>query len=121
MENANFTCECTLGIDCTQPYWSLENEGITIITAENNDKDKVRFAERGINYTSTSASTTFITIPDRVENNNTLISCAAVLFGGVEFSNPQVKLIIIGESTCNNYYCNSLIILLILFRSPSTS
>jgi hypothetical protein len=91
MKNATFNCECT---GCF-PYWSLENEGIRIATNDNDDTDS--FIERGITYRSTSDSTTVITIPDRAENNNTLISCAAFISGGSEFSDPPVKLIIIGE------------------------
>ena len=96
MNAANFTCECTLGIACSPPYWILSNEGVIIITSENSG-DEDSFAERGITYSS-SSTTAFITIPDTVKNNNTMISCGAFLFGGNEFSHPPVQLIIIGES-----------------------
>ena len=96
MNAANFTCECTLGIACSPPFWSLDNEGVIITNMENsNDEDS--FAERGITYSS-SSTTAFITIRDTVKNNNTMISCGVFLFGGNEFSHPPVKLIIIGES-----------------------
>jgi hypothetical protein len=95
MINANFTCECITD-GCSQPYWSLENEGKSITTDEPGDKDSL--AECGITYGSTGDSTTFITIPDRVENNNTMISCVVIINGGTEFSEPPVELIIIGES-----------------------
>ena len=96
MNAANFTCECTLGIACGQPFWNLENEGVSITTMENSG-DEERFAERGITY-SISSTTAIITIPDTVENNNTMISCGAFLSGSTEFSRPPVELIIIGES-----------------------
>ena len=95
MRNATFNCECTVGIDCSQPYWHIETNGATITTDD--DRDTVKFAERGITFSTSSDSTmAFISIPDTVENNNTMISCAALLFGGTEFSN-QVELIIVGE------------------------
>ena len=94
MNNASFTCECTVGDDC-QPYWSLDNDGVTITTTDNSDKESL--VERGITFGSGS-TTAFITIPDTEVNNNTLISCAAFLMGGTEFSDPPVELIIIGES-----------------------
>ena len=103
MVNATFNCECTVDDACSQPYWSLENEGNTITTTDNNDKDS--FAQRGITYSSPSTITAVINIPDTVENNNTKISCAAFLFGGTEFS-TAVELIIIGESECLTVYCN---------------
>ena len=122
MGNATFNCECTVGNECRQPYWSIENEGNTITT--NDKKDIDSFDERGITYSNPTTTTAVISIPDTVENNNTKISCVAFLFGGTEFSTP-VKLIIIGESECLTVYCNprdqSIIILLIPFRSPSTS
>ena len=94
--NATINCECTAGSECSQPYWSLETNGATITTED--DRDTHKFAERGITYSNSSDSTTtFISIPDTVVNNNTLISCAALLYGGTEFS-KQVELIIIGES-----------------------
>ena len=97
MNAANFTCECTLDNNaCSPPFWSLVNEGVTITTSESSG-DEDSFAERGITY-SCSSTTAFITIPDTVENNNTMISCGAFLFGGNEFSRPPVELIIIGES-----------------------
>ena len=132
MKNANFTCECTAGIACTPPFWSLTNEGVIIVTSESSG-DEGKFAERGITYSS-SSTTAFITIPDTVENNNTIISCGALLFGGNEFSNPRVKLIIIGESELTksssqlpqatawgDLFIFEIAVLLILFRSPSSS
>ena len=94
MRNATFSCECTHGDFCGQPFWSLENDGSTITT--NNNIDLETFAQRGMTFSST-ATTAVISIPDTVENNNTLVTCAAFLFGGNEFS-AEVELIIIGES-----------------------
>ena len=95
MRNATFSCECTLGDElCNQPHWSLENDGKAIITSDNSDIET--FAQRGITFSSTR-TTTVISIPDTAENNNTLIACAAFLFGAAEFS-AVVELIIIGES-----------------------
>ena len=95
MRNATFSCECMLGDElCNQPYWSLENDGNSITTIDNNDIET--FAQHGITYSSTR-TTAVISIPDTVENNNTLIACAAFLFGSTEFS-AVVALIIIGES-----------------------
>ena len=95
MRNATFSCECTLGDEsCTQPYWSLENDGNLIST--NHEDDIEIFAQRGITYSS-NRITAVISIPDTVENSNTKIFCAAFLFGGNEFS-AVVALIIIGES-----------------------
>ena len=59
-------------------------------------------AERGITYSS-SINSAIISIPDRVENNNTMLSCAGFLFGGTEFSEP-IMLIIIGESVMIDCY-----------------
>lgn len=92
MRNVNITCECI--IDLCQPYWILGTETKQIATNDNNDKNS--FIERGITYESTGDSTTLIIIPDRVENNNTNIVCAAFL-GNTEFSD-ETTLIIIGES-----------------------
>ena len=92
---ANFSCNCTHGDLCGQPFWSLENEGSTFVTNNNNDLET--FTQRGITFSS-AAATAVISIPDTVENNNTLISCGAFLFGGNEFNEPPVELIIIGES-----------------------
>ena len=103
MSNATFHCACDDSI-CTSPLlWSLENEGRYFIT--NNHNDRVILAERGITFSSTDTSAV-ISIPDTVENNNTLIWCVTFLFGGVEFSDPPVEVIIIGESIANNNcYC----------------
>ena len=91
MSNATFHCTCN---ECTSPpVWSLENGGRYFIT--DNDGDRMILAERGITYSS-SGTSAVISIPDTAENNNTMISCAAFLFGGSEFSYP-VKLTIIGE------------------------
>ena len=94
MTNATFSCECTHGDLCGQLFWSLENEGSTFATSDYNDLET--FTQRGITFSST-ATTAVISIPDRVENN-TLVSCAAIVLGGIEFSDPPVRLIIIGES-----------------------
>ena len=93
MSNATFHCTCD---ECTTspPYWSLENEGILFITE--NDIDRVNLTQRGIAYSSSDTSAV-ISIPDTVENNNTHISCAALLYGGVEFSD-SVKVTVTGES-----------------------
>ena len=94
MSNATFHCSCD---ECTvPPYWGLENGGRHFSTDNNNDR--MILAERGITYSSSDTSAV-ISIPDRVENNNTMIFCAA-FFGGIEFSDP-VKLTIIGKSVVN--------------------
>ena len=67
----------------------------------NDDDDKVILAERGITFSS-SANTIDISIPDKTENNNTLLACAGFLFGSTEFSDP-VTLTIIGESVTDSY------------------
>ena len=120
MRNATFSCECTLGDElCGQPYWSLEDNGNFITTIDNNDIETL--AQRGITYSSTH-TTAVISIPDTVENNNTLIACAALLFGAIEFS-AVVELIIIGESEQLTIMISIAIQLkfLISFRLPSTS
>ena len=99
MTNATFNCvtECTHGASaCGQPFWSLRlvNEGRIITTSDSHDE--VIFAQRGITY-SIAATSAVISIPDRAENNNTLISCGAFVFGSTEFS-EAVGLIIIGKS-----------------------
>ena len=104
MSNATFQCTCP---DCTTPpYWTMENQGRHLST--NDDADKVILAQRGIAYSS-SANTTDISIPDKTENNNTLLICAAFQFGVTEFSDP-VTLTIIGESVIDSY----LLIILIM-------
>ena len=93
MSNVTFHCSCD---ECTTPpYWSLENEGNYFST--NNDIERMILAKRGITYSSSGTSAS-ISIPDTVENNNTIIHCAAFLFGGTEFSNPPILVTIIGES-----------------------
>ena len=96
IKNVTFNCqiECTLGDICGPPFWVLEKEQ-NIITS-NDIRDKDIFAQRGITFSS-AATTAVISIPDTVENNNTLIYCAAFIFGGAEFS-AIVELLIIGES-----------------------
>ena len=95
--NATFNCECTLDDElCSQPYWNLENDGNLIST---NDEDDIEiFAKRGITYNDTGNKAAVISIPDRVENNNTKILCAALLFGGIDFSDSELSptLIIVG-------------------------
>ena len=97
MRNATFSCECTLDDElCSEPYWGLENDG-NIISTDYEDDIEI-FAQRGITYSSNINRTmAVISIPDTVENNNTLIYCAAFIFGGAEFS-AIVELLIIGES-----------------------
>jgi hypothetical protein len=100
MINATFQCTCIAGDVCTSPpFWSLENEGRYLVT--NDADDAIILAERGITYSS-SGTSALISIPDTVKNNNTQIFCAGLISGGTEFSDPPVKLIIIGKS-CNNY------------------
>ena len=97
MINATFRCTCIAGDDCTSPpFWSLENGGRYFAT--NDDDDAIILAERGITYSS-SGTSAVISIPDTVENNNTLIFCAGFISGGIEFSDPPIKLIIIGKSS----------------------
>ena len=99
MRSATFSCECTLGDELcsSEPYWGLENDGNLIST---NYKDDIEiFAQRGITYSCSNINRTIavISIPDTVENNNTLIFCAVFIFGATEFS-AAVELLIIGES-----------------------
>ena len=97
MSNATFQCTCP---NCTTlPYWTMENQGRYLAT--NDDVEEVILAERGITYSS-SAKSAVISIPVTVENNNTLLVCAAFLFGGTEFS-EQVTLTIIGKSVSDCY------------------
>ena len=35
--NDTFSCECTHGDLCSQPFWSLENEGSTFVTNDERD------------------------------------------------------------------------------------
>ena len=92
MSNATFHCTCN---ECTSPpFWSLENRGIHLITDE--ESDRKILDGRGITYSS-SGTSAVISIPDTVENNNTMISCAAFLSGGRDFSDPPVKLTIVGK------------------------
>ena len=77
----------------------MGNQGRYLST--NDDADKVILAQRGITYSSSSMSA-IISIPDRVENTNTMLTCTAFLFGGTEFSDP-VTLTIIGESVNDCY------------------
>ena len=77
----------------------MVNQGRHLAT--NDDADTVILAERGITF-SGSANSAVISIPDRVENNNTNITCAGFLFGSTEFSDP-VTLTIIGESVTDSY------------------
>ena len=96
MSNITFQCTCIAVDACTSPpFWSLQNGGRYFVTNDNDDA--AILAERGITYSSRGTSAV-ITIPDTVENNNTLIFCAGLISGGVEFSDPPVKLIIIGNS-----------------------
>lgn len=92
MSNATFYCTCDACI--LSLLWSLENEGRYFITDDGNDRGIL--AERGIIYSSTDTSAV-ISIPDTMENNNTLIRCAAFHSGSNEYSDPPVELIIIGE------------------------
>ena len=97
MINATFQCTCIAGDDCTSPpFWSLENGGRYFTT--NDDDDAIILAKRQITYSS-SGTSAIISIPDTVENNNTLIFCAGFISGGIEFSDPPIKLIIIGKSS----------------------
>ena len=77
----------------------MENQGRHLAT--NDANDEAILAERGITYSS-NAKSAVISIPDRVENNNTMLSCAAFLSGGTELSDP-VTLTIIGESVTDCY------------------
>ena len=105
MINATFQCKCTVGDYCTSPpFWSLENGGRYLTTFD--DDDAIILAERGITYSS-SGTSAVLSIPATAKNNNTLISCAGFIFGGIEFSDPQVKLIIIGKSNINRMFVAS--------------
>ena len=70
----------------------MENQDRHLST--NDNADKVILDQQGITYSS-SATSAVISIPDTVENNNTLLMCAAFLSGSTELSNP-VTLTIIG-------------------------
>ena len=100
--NATFHCTCVeCAFDSSPPGWSLKNEGITFNTDDENDR--MMLAQRGIIFSSSSASAV-ISIPDTVENNNTLISCFAFLFGSREFSEQVRVTIIIGEIKLNYHH-----------------
>ena len=97
MINATFRCTCIAGDACTiPPFWSIENGGRYFTT--NDDDDAIILAERGITYGS-SGTSAVISIPATAKNNNTLIFCAGLISGGIEFSDPPIKLIIIGKSS----------------------
>ena len=120
MSNATFHCTC---VDCASysspPGWSLQNEDIILNT--HFEDDKMMLAQQGIVFSSSSTSAV-ISIPDTVENNNTLIWCFAFLFGANEFSDQPVRVTIIGEIKLDYHrwwvYNSGL---LSPFRSPSTS
>ena len=116
MSNATFHCTCNECI--TPPYWSLENAGRHLFT--DNDNDRLILVQRGITYSS-GATSAVISIPDTVENNNTIILCDAFITGSTEFSNPPVRVTIIGESDQNIKYLQDHNPLLMTFRTPSTS
>ena len=100
MSNVTFHCTCN---ECsTPPHWSLGNAGRYLST--DNDNDRVKLVQRGITYSSSGATSAVISIPDTVENNNTNITCAAFITGSTEFSNPPVRVTIIGESDQNIKY-----------------
>ena len=82
--------------------------------ATNDAEDEIILAQQGITYSS-NAKSAVISIPDRVENNNTNITCTGFLFGTTEFSEPAVKLTIIGESVTDCYEANYTIILIMPF------
>ena len=93
MSNATFHCTCD---ECTtSPHWNLENEGTYLSTDNNIDREIL--AQRGITFSS-SGTSAVISIPNRVENNSTMIRCVGFLEGSNEFSYPPVKVIITGES-----------------------
>ena len=98
MSNATFNCSCP-GCDPEQPpYWTLEIDGDDFDITD--PSDRPRLALRGISF-NLSGLPVVISIPDRIENNNTMVMCAAFL-GGIEFSDP-VKVTIIGRSTTDCY------------------
>ena len=108
MSNATFQCICIAGDECTSPpYWSLENGGRHFVTNDNDDREIL--AEQGITYSS-SGTSAVISIPDTVENNSTQISCAGLISGGVEFSDPPIKLIIIGNLILIRYVYNYILV-----------
>ena len=98
MSNATFHCTC---VECASPRWSLEKEGIFLNT--DIEDDRMMLAQRGIVFSSSSTSAV-ISIPDTVENNNTLIWCYAFIFGSTEFSDPPVRVTIIGEIKFDYHY-----------------
>ena len=96
MSNVTFQCTCIAVDECINPpFWSLQIGGRHFVTNDNDDE--VILAERGITYSSYSGTSAVISIPDTMENNNTQIFCAGLISGGIEFSDPPIKLIIIGK------------------------
>ena len=94
MRNAIFNCTCEMS-QCNSPlFWSLKNGDKHLITNEENDANIL--AQRGITFSS-SATSAVISIPDTVENNNTVIFCGVLHSGNNVFSETGVTLIIIGK------------------------
>ena len=93
MSNATFRCTCPECDPDVPPYWTLVNGGAHLDTS--NAGDRIILAQQGISFDS-NGTTGVISIPDRIENNNTEVMCAAFM-GGTEFS-ESVTVTIIGKS-----------------------
>ena len=77
MTNATFNCvtECTHGASaCGQPFWSLYIVNERRIIATPDIHDEVKFAQRGITYSS-AATSAVISIPDRADGHNLQQCC----------------------------------------------
>lgn len=106
MSNVTFYCtcdECDLG---TPPFWTVEHDGTYFDTTA--ASDGMSLSQRGITYGS-SGNSAVISIPNRIENNNTMVWCAAFISGLNQFSEP-VKVTIIGRSITNCYKRNYIIV-----------
>ena len=66
------------------------NEHMVIYVVTSFDNDSEIFTQQGVTFSS-AATTAVVSIPDTVENNNALISCAALLFGITEFSDVAIQ------------------------------
>ena len=87
--NATFHCTCT-ECNLTAPlYWILLRPHFEERFYDTNSNGTI-LSQRGITYSS-SDSSAIITIPDRIENNNTILWCAAFLpEGGSDLSNSVI-------------------------------
>ena len=96
MSNAPFNCICNDTKEGQCPIslsWTIQNNGKHLSTEDSDDR--MILNQRGITYSSTSPSAV-ISIPDTVENNDTMIFCGGISSGETFFSNI-VKLTIVGK------------------------